>query len=157
MKLSVLLFIASGLTGVHAQQAITASGGEASGSEGTVSYSVGQVVYTTNIGANGSVAQGVEHPYEISVVTGLKEASGINLICSAYPNSTKGFLILKIEGNLQPQYLASLYDLSGKLLKSIEVEANETSFDLSNLVIARYLLKVIQGNREVKIFKIIKN
>jgi hypothetical protein len=158
MKLTLLLLIVSGLTRVHAQQSITASGGNASGSGGTVSYSIGQVVYTTNSGgANGSVAQGVQQPYEISVVTGLDEANWMNLICSAFPNPTTGFLTLKIEGNILTQYIAALYDLSGKLIESIKVESNETSIDMSNLVIATYFLKVTQSNKVVKTFKIIKN
>jgi hypothetical protein len=43
------------------------AGGEATGSGGSVSYSVGQVVYTTNTGINGSVAQGVQQPYEFQM------------------------------------------------------------------------------------------
>ena len=44
VKLSVLL-LSLGLT-AQAQQATTASGGNASGSGGTAAYSIGQVVYT---------------------------------------------------------------------------------------------------------------
>jgi hypothetical protein len=65
--LSTLTF---SLSTIHAQEAIPAGGGNASGSGGSASYSVGQVVYTTNTGTNGSAAQGVQQPYEISVVSG---------------------------------------------------------------------------------------
>ena len=87
VKLSALLFLVLQLTGLHAQEAIITSGGDASGSTGSVSYTIGQVVYTTNTGTNGSAAQGVQQPYEISVVTGLEEAKGINLDFSVYPKS----------------------------------------------------------------------
>jgi hypothetical protein len=156
-KLCAVLWLGLGLTGSQAQEAIPASGGNAPGSGGTVSYSVGQVVYTTSIGAYGSVAQGVQQPYEISVVTGLGEANGISLICSAFPNPTTDFLTLKIEGKTQLQYIATLYDLNGKLLVNKKVEGTEASIDMSNLVIATYFLKVTQSNNVVKTFKIIKN
>ena len=38
--------------GLHAQESPTAAGGEATGTGGTSSYSVGQVVYTTATGTN---------------------------------------------------------------------------------------------------------
>jgi hypothetical protein len=44
---------------IRAQNAIPASGGNATGSGGSVSYTFGQVVYTTKSGTGGSVAQGV--------------------------------------------------------------------------------------------------
>ncbi len=59
----MLLFI-----GLHAQESTTASGGEASGDGGTVSYSVGQVVYGTHSGTTGSVSEGIQQAYEISVI-----------------------------------------------------------------------------------------
>ena len=77
---AVMLLGLGGLTSLQAQEAIPATGGEASGSGGSASYTVGQVVYTTNVGTNGnSVAEGVQQPYEISVVTGIPEAKDISL------------------------------------------------------------------------------
>ncbi len=56
-------FLLLGLGGLQAQENTIATGGEATGAGRTASYSVGQVVYTTATGANGSVAQGVQQPY----------------------------------------------------------------------------------------------
>ena len=105
--LSAIFLLAIGLTGLKAQQATTTSGGNASGSGGSASYSVGQVVYTTNTGAGGSVSQGVQQPYEISIVSGIEE-QGITLTCTAYPNPTTDYLTLKIDGDVQTHYSASL-------------------------------------------------
>ena len=136
------------------------SPGNASGSGGSASYSLGQVVYTTNIGANGSVAQGVQQPFEISVVTAIEEAKGINLSVTAYPNPTTDFLQLKVDASttLSIQSMSyQLYDMNGKLLQSEKITGNQTSIVMSNLVPANYFVKVIQANKEVKTFKIIKN
>ena len=65
--LFVVILLLIHLTGLQAQEAITASGGNASGSNGTVSYSVGQVAYTTISGVNGIVPIGVQQTYTISV------------------------------------------------------------------------------------------
>ena len=157
--LSAIFLLALGLTGLQAQNAVPATGGNASGSGGTVSYSVGQVVYTTNTGTNGSVAQGVQQPYEISVVTAIEEAKGIDLMVSAYPNPTTEYVKLKVDAStsLSIQSMSyQLFDINGKLLQNKALEGTETSIVMSNLVPATYFLKVIKDNKEVKIFKIIK-
>lgn len=67
--LGVDLLIGLGLTGLQAQEAIPASG-----IDGSVNCMVGQVVYATNTGANGSFSQGVQQPYEISVISELNKS-----------------------------------------------------------------------------------
>jgi len=157
LKLSAVLFLGLGLTGLQAQESVNATGGNASGSGGSASYSVGQVVYTTNTGTNGSVAQGVQQPYEISVVTGLEEAKDINLSITAYPNPTTDYLQLKVESETLKDLSFQLYDMNGKLLQSKKITGNQTSIVMSNLVTATYFVKVVQENKEIKTFKIIKN
>lgn len=154
----MLLFSFSvSLSPVLAQETVTTSGGEASGINGAVSYTVGQIVYTTNFGTNGSVAQGVQQPYEISVVVGIEEAKDITLECSVYPNPTTDYLTLKVDNYELLAFDFRLYDISGKLLESKKIESHETSIVLSNFATSIYFLKVTQSNKEIKTFKIIKN
>jgi len=156
LKLSAVLLLGFGLTGLQAQEAITATGGNASGSGGSASYSLGQVVYTTNNGTIASVAQGVQQPSEISLVTGLEEAKGINLSVTAYPNPTTGYLNLEVKDLEFTNLHFQLYDIHGKLLQNAKINGTQTGIGMSNLVPANYFVKVIQGNKEVKTFKIIK-
>jgi hypothetical protein len=74
-SLIIGLFLCSFL---NAQESVNTASGNASGSGGSVSYSVGEIVYTTNAGDNGAVAQGVQQAYEISAVTGIEEAKDIS-------------------------------------------------------------------------------
>jgi hypothetical protein len=157
LKLSALLLLGLGLTGLQAQESVNATGGVATGSDGSVNYSVGQVVYQTYAGTNGSVAEGIQQPYEISVVTEIEEAKGINLIVSAYPNPTTDYLTLSIADFNASKLAYQLYDINGKLLENKKLEGNQTSIVMSNLVPATYFLKVTQENKELKTFKIIKN
>lgn len=157
LKLSAVLLLGLGLTGLQAQESVNATGGNASGSGGSASYSVGQAAYQTHTGTNGSVAQGVQQPYEISVVTAIEEAKGINLSVSAYPNPTTDYLTLEIKKFEYSNLHFQLYDISGKLLQSEKISGNQTIIVMSNLVPATYFVKVVQGNKEVKTFKVIKN
>ena len=157
LKLSAIPLLVLGLTSVQAQEAILATGGEASGSGGSASYSVGQVVYTTNTGTNGSVAQGVQQPYEISVVAGIEQARDIKLECTAYPNPTTDYLILKVENNDNENLSYQLYNINGKLIENKKLTSSETTISIANLNSATYFLKVSDNNKELKTFKIIKN
>jgi hypothetical protein len=157
LKLSIALLLVLGFTGVYAQEAIPATGGNASGSGGLVSYTIGQVVYSTNSGTNGSVAQGVQQPFEISVVTALESAREITLECKVYPNPTHGIIKLIIEFSGNEILRFRLYDINGVILQDKKVESSETEISMDNLSSSIYFLKVINNNQEVKVFKIIKN
>lgn len=157
LKLCAVLLLSLGLSGVQAQQSVNTTGGNASGSGGTVNYSVGQVVSQIHSGTNGSLAEGVQQPYEISVVTGIKEAKSIILTVSVYPNPTTDYLILEVKDFELSSLHFQLYDMQGKLLHDKKITSKQTNVAISNLVPATYFVKVIQGNKEVKTFKIIKN
>jgi hypothetical protein len=139
-----------------AQQAINASGANATGSGGSVSYSVGQVLYTTNSGSNGSSAQGVQQPYEISTTLSLPEANDIRLM-SVYPNPTTNRVVLNVGNygttNLSLQFI----DSNGRILLENKIINIETNLDIENYPVAIYFLKVMDKNSAIKIFKIIKN
>jgi hypothetical protein len=154
VKLSVLL-LGLGLT-AQAQEAITTTGGNASSSEGSISYSVGQIVYKTNSGSTGSVAQGVQQPYEISILLGIEDNS-INLKLTAYPNPTSNFLTLNASNSKLSTLNFELYDISGKLIESRKIISTSETIAMENLPNATYFLKVNNNNNEIKIFKIIKN
>ena len=151
-----VVFLLLGFGGLQAQESPTASGGEATGAGGTVSYSVGQVVYTTNTGANGSIAQGVQQPYEISTVTSVNEAS-IDLELNVYPNPTTNYLTLKVEEVDLSKLNFQLYDMQGKLIESRAIITNATRVEMLKLPTSTYFLKVTEDNQVIKTFRIIKN
>jgi hypothetical protein len=142
--------------GVQAQETVPATGGEATGSGGTASYSVGQVVYTTATGTNGSVAQGAQQPFEISTTIGI-EVTEINLELVAYPNPTHNALTLNI-GNYNNEKLTyQVYDMQGKVIENGAVKSNFTNISLEGQPVATYFINVTKNNRIIKTFKIVKN
>lgn len=159
LKFSAALLLYFLVTGLQAQEVIPATGGNGSGSGGTISYSIGQVGYTTNTGTNGSAVQGVQQPYEISVYTGLDEAGGISLLCSAYPNPATDHIIVNVDASATLSIHAmkyQLYDSKGTLIATKISDGNETYIEMENLDPATYFLKVVQSGKEIKSFKIIK-
>jgi hypothetical protein len=155
IKIVVLFLLSFGLLTARAQQTTTATGGDASGSGGTVAYSIGQILYTTNTGTNGSVAQGVQQSYIISIVLGIEDNS-IKLELTAYPNPTTNFLTLNVGKAELSTLRFQLYDISGKLIESRKIVSSTETIGMENLPSAIYFLKVVNNNKEVKTFKIIK-
>jgi hypothetical protein len=140
-----------------AQEAVPTTGGEALGAGGTVSYTIGQVAYNTYSSASNSEAQGVQQPYEISVVTSIYEQVVVGIECNVFPNPSTRFLQLQIEGDNLEEVTYQLYDVSGKLLEINQVDARLTTINMEKYVSATYLLYVRKENQTMQTFKIIKN
>jgi len=144
------------LTIVHGQTTIPSAGGNASGSGGSVSFSVGQITIQTISGTTGTVAQGVQQPYEISIVTAIENTEGITLEYKVYPNPARELINLIIRPMDQEKFKYQLFDLNGMLLQDRKVESEETEISLGDLSPSVYFLKISKNSLEVKIFKIIK-
>jgi len=154
--MTTVAFLLLGLGGLNAQETVPTTGGEATGSGGSSNYTVGQVVYTTNSGSNGSVAQGVQQPYEISITSGINETA-INLEMSIYPNPTANILQLSVETEKLQGVSYQLYDLQGKIIETKKVSVSNTTINMEGLSRATYFLKVSNNNKIVKTFKVIKS
>ena len=142
---------------IFGQQSIPASGGNSTGSGGTVSYTVGQLFYTTNLGSGGSSLQGVQQPYELWVTTSIEPANDISLFLSAYPNPTNDKLTLRVKNHESLNLSYKLFDANGKLLESNKVTGPETEISVIDRSSAIYFLKVVDSQNEIKTYKIIKN
>lgn len=151
--------LGGGFVGLYAQNAVDSSAGNASGSGGTVSYSVGQVLYESDEGAEGSVNPGIQQVYGVEVISGI-EQTGIELSYSVYPNPVSDFLYLKIAGSANSLYTCQLFDASGKILWQQNVSADDTRVPMNAYAQGNYFLKIILeesgGSTLVKSFKIIK-
>ena len=159
-KSKTLALLASGLLWAglaQAQQSANAAGGDATGTGGTAAYSAGQIVYTTNTGTTGSVAQGVQQAYEISVVTGIKNETKINMSLVVFPNPTTSLLNLQIADLKTRQLTYELTDASGKLIIENKITESSTQINMNAQAEAIYFLNVLESNQTVKTFKIIKN
>jgi hypothetical protein len=156
LKLILSFLFGIGIFVLQAQETVPISGGNAEGDGGTASYTVGQIVNITNTATTGTSAQGVQQPYEISVITGIGDALGILLEMVVYPNPATDFLKLKLVDNEAINLRYQLLDLNGSLLLNARIESQETSISMQTFKPSTYFLKIIKGNKEIKIFKIIK-
>ena len=154
--ISSFLIIICGASVCYSQQAVSTAGGETNGTGGTVSYTVGQVAYTTNTENDGTVSQGVQQPYEIFDIGDNVDIYGISLELSVYPNPASNYLMLKVINIKSGGLTYQLFDADGKLIENKEIVDVETTIQMYELSPAIYFLKVSDNDKEVKTFKIIK-
>lgn len=159
IKTSSMVYLAGTLlctSAAQAQESTNSSGGNATGNGGTVSYSIGQVVYNFNAGNAGSVAQGVQHSFEILPV-GITEKS-LNISLTIFPNPTAENLILQANNCSNEKLLYQLLDIKGKQLSTGQIISQQTQINTASLSNATYFINVInQENQKLQSFKIIKN
>ncbi len=159
VRIGILICIGFEMIGLQAQDAIPASGGNATGIGGSASYTLGQLVFTTTNGINGSVSAGVQQALEFSMETHIKEPTEISHLVSVYPNPASEFLIVKLDAlfllTTKPiRY--ELYDTYGRLLESKTIESDETQIDMRNYTAAVYYLKIHLNKERVETIQIIK-
>lgn len=153
---TILLFVLSG-TIAFAQNAVVVSGGDANGNSGSVSYTIGQTFYSTDVGASGQVSEGMQHAYEIYDVTEVQNPICSAISLSAFPNPTSDFLTLRIDGNYISGLDYTMYDISGKEIMQQRIVSSETNIDMQSLPTATYFVRVAKDKNEIKTFKIVKN
>jgi hypothetical protein len=139
-----------------AQNTLNTSGGNATGGSGSVSYSVGEVLYTFNNSNTGSVCQGIQQSYDFEIVSSIKGAENIDLTMVVFPNPTNSYLQLKLNNFDINDLEYKVYDLSGKMLLAAKVKANVNVINLSSFKPATYILKLVKFDQVIKEFKIIK-
>ena len=161
MKKIIHVLIWTCLTGVggsdvFAQTGPVVAGGDPTGPNGHLSFSIGQVFYSSAFGTEGNINEGLQQPYEIFIVDGVEEV-GIQLSARVYPNPTANTVLLALE-NVELQDLKfDLYNLLGELVTSDKIIQKETAIPMTNLSSGTYFLRVYKNNKAIKVFKIIKS
>ncbi len=148
------IFLFSGYIHLHAQNGPVSSGGDATGSGGSVSYSIGQIDYTSPTGSGGNTNEGLQQPYEI-FTAGVDDAQ-ISLELSIYPNPTTTSVFLKVDKEDITHLFYQLYDVNGSQLSSYVITDKTTQIAMEQYSSGTYFIKVIQTNTILKTFKIIK-
>ena len=154
-KLVLTAFLLCAVFTIQAQQTTPSSGGEATGSGGSSSYSVGQLVYTTITDTGGTVTQGVQQSFELFTLSN-PELTTLNLKAVTYPNPTSDYIVLKITDSSLDNLSYKLIEINGKDISNGSITNADTQIAMQNLAIGMYILKVNQNNQELKTFKIIK-
>jgi len=153
--LILLAVLCIGTTELRAQQDADAAGGDATGSGGSASFSIGQVAYTYLSGTDGTSNQGVQQPYEF-FITGIDENKSITLTMTAFPNPTQTIVHLKIESESLENFNYRLTDIGGRVITVASINSSLTVIHMEGLASGAYALAVSGSGETLKTFTIIK-
>ncbi len=137
---------------VFSQQVIATAGDHMSNSNGSMSWTLGEVITETFTNSTSQLTQGFHQP-SLKVVSLVPD----NLISiTAFPNPTAEILYLQINEESLSDFLYEMYDVNGKQVMNGKIIKSTTEITFINQAPAMYFIKVLKENRCVKNIKIIK-
>jgi len=152
MKALLLAILCSLTFATRAQQAFVATGGEASGIGGSVSYSIGQVAYSNSPG--GLANAGVQQPYEV-IITSIDD-SFTDIMLNLYPNPASQELVIEMK-NMNTGIAAEVYNASGSLIDSIRLLSVRTSISVNQWTPATYLIRITDESGHSAVYQVVKH
>jgi len=140
MKLSSAIFLLVVCTlwvsQVSAQHNLGAGGTSSTSAAGSVSFSLGQVAYTTSANVSGSAARGVQQTYpELEIRVPEQTES---FAYSLYPNPNRGNAFLQLPETGNAVYQLYMHDLGGRLIAVQTLPGGLSQLDLSTFASGAY-------------------
>jgi hypothetical protein len=148
LRSTLLLPAIMACTSLFAQQSTNAAGGEATGTNGTVSYTVGQVDYINFSNSEVSISLGVQQPYIL-----IADEGEFQIL--VYPNPTPSKIKIKILKPGTDDMQVTMYTVLGQELLTRDLNEGETTISLSPFSPATYILQLRIGET-IRTYKIIK-
>lgn len=136
------------------QQVISSAGNFHSAASGSISWTLGELAIETLTTAGNILTQGFQQSR--LTVTGIGDIPTLDYEIVVYPNPASDHLIIRTDKEQHENLYYHLYDLSGKIVLQDKILESETTITVNHLKSAVYLLRIIDGTRQVRAFKVVK-
>jgi hypothetical protein len=157
MKKTIGSIIALLLCALHVQgqqQVVSSAGNFHSNASGSVSWTLGELAIETLTTANNVLTQGFQQSR--LTVTGFGDLPILDYEIVVFPNPASDHIIIRTDKEQHENLHYQLYDLSGRIILQNKILETETTIPVNHLRSAVYLLRIIEGNRQVRAFKVVK-
>jgi hypothetical protein len=145
-----MLFVSN----ARSQQVISSTGSTGQNANGTLSYTLGELVIDTRTAGSTTLTQGF-HQTKLEV-TSVKEVQNLGFTVTASPNPTNDFITIKVENGNSKKISFALFDVNGKLITNGNILNSEAEISFISLNPATYILKILRNGKEIKTVKIVK-
>ncbi len=135
-----------------AQEVISSGGDYNENATISISWTLGEPVIETVSNTSNVLTQGFQQTK--LTVSEIFEINSKNISISLFPNPTQDFVNLEVDNynNLTFQ----LFSFNGKLIQTNKLSSKNTEIKMTNLSAATYFLKILNNNKLIKTYKIIK-
>jgi len=146
--ISALLFFISISPNVLAQFSVNASGGDIVNSgEGSVSFSIGQIAYSSIASEDGEFHEGVQQAIETLQTSGLDDLNAVNEF-KLFPNPASSNAFIKVKNGDYKQFSYQIRNCTGQIIKGFSFNNNpEQKIGLSHYPNGIYLITILENNR----------
>ena len=129
-----------------AQSSINCGGGNGSGSNGSIAFSVGQIDYISASSANASFSLGVQQAYKLNA----NKISVIDYSMYMYPNPVSDYLNIKYPFIQDTKFV--IFSTTGNIMLSGDIQKSEGIINLKAIAPGIYYIKI--DNKINKLIKI---
>ncbi|WP_277099219.1 T9SS type A sorting domain-containing protein [Coprobacter secundus] len=159
MKKAYLIFCISFISAFcsNAQNCLITAGNSFSNSDGSISYSVGQIIISSVKNDYGTLSHGIQQPYIDGILSDISENKENNTFLTDYDTASSGIRIFSnpthSEGIIQlntfeKNLFYNIYDLKGLLIRKGSIISNKTNIPLKS---GFYIFTIIKnGNIMIK-------
>lgn len=151
---SIIVLLLCALHVQGQQQVVSSAGNFHSNVSGSISWTLGELAVETLTTASNILTQGFQQSR--LTVTGIGDIPALDFEIVVFPNPASDHLIIRTDKEQIENLFYQLYDLSGKIILQDKFRETETTIPVNHLRSAVYLLRIIEGNRQVRSFKIVK-
>jgi hypothetical protein len=140
---------------MYSQVSVNSSGGGFITTDGSIEHSIGIVFYNANGNSSGSITQGVQHTYDITIL-GFQEQE-YEIAVSVFPNPTNDLLNLTTCFGNTKNNKYQLIDLLGNQLETQPIHSDFSIIKMDSYISGSYILNILSDNDQlITSFKIIK-
>ena len=152
---SFLFFACSNL--VLSQDLIVSSGASVETNEGSLSYSVGQILTSSNVRKSGfqNISKVLSHGVQQVFLQRCNENSRVEIL--ATPNPSNGQVTINLINWDEKEIDLNVYDMMGKNVLFTNISEDKTKLDLSYLSSGAYILSLGYSCGSINSFKLLIN
>lgn len=157
--LLVATLLLTGLS-LKAQETFATTGGDATGTSSSISYTVGQMAIMTDYervtaveNTSANVREGVQQTYSVEELK-IEGAEPFSFDIKVYPNPTTDNITVRLEQSVAGMRY-ELYGANGQLLQKENIGSDEQAIDMGEYAAGAYLLRIM-GDTASQSYRIIK-